>query len=157
MLEIKRNKNDEREYIILMDILKELLNINNNYTLFDLKDIINLEIFKSKLKTIMIKDVYGNCYNNMINHMENQNIKSSDNNKIKYLILFFMKYNIKYKFNMIRQYIKINFINYYINDTLILKILRKLKKEGYILYKLSTDKSHNGFWIKVKDYNFYKL
>lgn len=157
MLEIKRNKNEEREYIIFMDILKELLNTKNNYTLFDLKDILNLEIFKTKLKTIMIKDIYDNCYNNMINHMEIKNIKSSDNDKIKYLILFFMKYNIKYKFNMIRQYIKINFIKYYINDTLILKILRKLKKEGYILYKLYTDKSHNGFWIKVKDYNIDKI
>lgn len=142
------------EKIICLNMIKEVLNINNNYDLHDLKIILNLEIFKDNLKKIKIKDVY---YHNICNvdflNLENKDpaicIKNYEKNIIENLILNFMVYNIKYKFEDIKRYIQNNFDKYTIKSCSLSKILIKLKNKGFLIYVKKTKLSHKGYWIKI--------
>lgn len=160
MLKIKKERHDEMEYEICIDILRELLNGDNNYTIFDIKDILELEIFNSRLKSITIKEIYDYDYNNKRRNTtlkinKKKIIKTNNNENIKKiiesLILLLMDYNIEYRFNTIKQYIYNNIIVDNVSDRVLIELLKKLKKKGYIIYKQSTNKSHCGFWIKIYD------
>lgn len=142
------------EKIICLNMIKEVLHINNNYDLYDLKTILNLEIFRNNLKGIKIKDVYyHNIYNADFLNLENKDtsicIKNHDKYIIENLILNFMVYNIKYKFEDIKRYIQNNFDKYSIRTCSLSKLLVNLKNKGLLIYIKKTKLSHKGYWIKI--------